>query len=119
MSTRPKRPCTRSGCPTLTDGGYCSACQPDRRQAHADYARRRTDTSEQQFYGSVLWKRFRDAYAAAHPICEECERNGRAVLMKLVDHIVAIKDGGARLSAANAQSLCQSCQNRKHGSETR
>lgn len=36
----------------------------------------------------------------------------------VVDHVVPIKDGGARFDWVNLQSLCVSCHNRKTATET-
>jgi 5-methylcytosine-specific restriction endonuclease McrA len=36
----------------------------------------------------------------------------------VVDHIIAIKDGGDALNEANLQSLCNRCHQRKRGQES-
>jgi 5-methylcytosine-specific restriction enzyme A len=36
----------------------------------------------------------------------------------VVDHVVPLKDGGARFDRANLQPLCVSCHNRKTARET-
>jgi 5-methylcytosine-specific restriction protein A len=43
---------------------------------------------------------------------------GRTVAARVVDHVVPIKDGGARLDWANLESLCVPCHNRKTATET-
>ena len=68
-----------------------------------------------EFYHSPEWRRLREWYRIHHPLCEECERNGRVVLAQVIDHIVEIADGGSPLDVANLQSLCHACHNRKHG----
>jgi len=65
------------------------------------------------FYGTTAWRKFRAWYIKQHPLCEVCKRNGKLVSAYLVDHIVEIKDGGDKLSADNAQSLCCRCHAQK------
>ena len=66
------------------------------------------------FYSSSEWRRLREWYRARHPLCEECERNGRVALAQVVDHIIEIADGGDPVDPSNLQSLCHACHNRKH-----
>ena len=67
------------------------------------------------FYISVAWRAFREWFISRHPLCETCEREGRgAVPAAMVDHVIELKDGGDRLSEANAMSLCWRC----HGQKT-
>lgn len=54
----------------------------------------------------------------AVPLCEECQRRGITTLAQVVDHIVPINRGGAKLDMANLQSLCHPCHNRKSGIES-
>ena len=64
------------------------------------------------FYSSADWIRLRDAErAAAKGICRRpgCGKRGF-----IVDHIVEIKDGGAKLDPLNVELLCSS----HHGSKT-
>ena len=42
---------------------------------------------------------------------------GRTGVRLFADHIVEIRDGGARLDPANGQSLCGSCHTRKTSAE--
>ncbi len=52
------------------------------------------------------------------PLCTACQALGRLFAAKVVDHIVPIKDGGARFDRANLQPLCVACHNRKTARET-
>jgi len=81
-----------------TKGAYCEEHQPSR-------APKETDS----FYLSVAWRRFREWYICKHPLCEQCEREGRLIKADMVDHIIEIKDGGARLAEENAMSMCWKC----------
>jgi 5-methylcytosine-specific restriction enzyme A len=40
-------------------------------------------------------------------------------MARVVDHVKAIKDGGARLDWSNLQSLCTACHNRKTAEDAR
>jgi len=64
------------------------------------------------------WQKFRIAYLSQNPLCVgykgPCGR-----LATLVDHIKPLNDGGAHCDAANSQSLCTRCHNRKTGEERR
>jgi 5-methylcytosine-specific restriction protein A len=67
-------------------------------------------------YNTTTWKRLRFIKLTASAICETCERAGRIVPAMLVDHIVAIKDGGPAFpSIDELASMCSACHNQKHG----
>ena len=74
-----------------------------------------TRPKRHEFYSSSEWRRLREWYRTRHPLCEECERNGRVTLAQVVDHIVEIERGGNPTDPSNLQSLCHACHNRKHG----
>jgi len=97
MSVKPSRYCVVFPCHNLAAAGssYCLTHQPPRPEKAAD-----------PFYVSVAWRRFRAWYIGTHPLCEQCQREGRITPADLVDHIVELKDGGARLAEENAMSLC-------------
>jgi 5-methylcytosine-specific restriction protein A len=62
------------------------------------------------------WEKARAAWLAEHPLCVECEREGRAVAATVVDHRIPHR-GNQELfwaSETNWQSLCAS----HHGSKT-
>lgn len=82
----------------------------------AAFAREKDNTS---FYNSWPWRKFAKAFKEKNPVCVMCEAKGLAVPAKVVDHIVTINNGGAKLDEANCQSLCESCHNRKSSHESR
>lgn len=91
---------------TTNKNGYCDDC--------ADQAgRKRRQKKGDPFYWSTPWKKFRAWYIRRNPLCEECLKRGLTVPADVVDHIIEIKDGGARLSEDNAKSLCNRCHARK------
>lgn len=53
------------------------------------------------------------AYAAAHPLCERCLKEGRYTPVDEVHHILPISKGGDHRES-NLMSLCQSCHTKIH-----
>ncbi|MFZ6813737.1 HNH endonuclease [Undibacterium sp. Rencai35W] len=100
----------------LVTPGYCARHQV---ALHRDYGRaRRGFDAERTFYQSVAWRTLRAAFLRLHPVCCRCEARGVIVAAVVADHVLPIKDGGARLDEANLQALCVPCHNRKTASET-
>jgi len=110
-------PCRHPGCgAVLAKPGYCPA---HRGAVHRDYGRaRRSFDSELGFYQSKNWREVRAVLLRDQPLCVRCEAAGRLVAAKVVDHIVPIKEGGARFGRSNLQPLCVACHNRKTARET-
>ena len=109
MPTRPNHPCAHHGCPELVPTGqkYCAkhkALHPeDQRPAAA------------RGYNS-RWQKARKRYLQAHPLCEECLKEGRYVKATVVDHIVPHR-GDPKLfwDESNWQALCKKCHDKKTG----
>jgi 5-methylcytosine-specific restriction protein A len=110
-------PCRYPGCAAvLAIPGYCAVHQA---RVHRDYGRaRRVFDSEVGFYQSARWRSVRAAFLRGQPMCVACEAAGSLVPARVVDHVVPIKDGGARFEASNLQGLCVSCHNRKTARES-
>ena len=72
MPRRPKSPCSYPGCPNLTDGRFCEEHAKVEAKRYERYER---DPATKRRYGRA-WKRIRDSYAAAHPLCEVCLEKG-------------------------------------------
>ncbi len=104
MPMKPKRPCSYPGCPELTDGRYCEKHQ---KEVDARYNKYERDPAARKRYGRT-WKRIRDRYIAAHPLCERCLKVGRLTPAEEVHHIVPLSKGGAH-DESNLMSLCTSC----------
>jgi 5-methylcytosine-specific restriction protein A len=104
---KPKRPCSHPGCPELTDDSYC---HKHKRQMNKEYNKYQRDPSSNKRYGRA-WKRIRDRYIKAHPLCKECERQGRITPAEEVHHILPLSKGGDH-DASNLMSLCKSCHSR-------
>ena len=109
MPRKPKRPCSYPGCPKLTDGRFCEEHQKLENQRYEKYDR---DPAAKRRYGRA-WKRIRDRYMNAHPLCERCQRDGRLVKAEQVHHIKPLAEGGDH-SETNLMSLCSSCHAKIH-----
>lgn len=116
-ATRPKRPCKVNGCSALVSGKhpYCKEHtnhNPSLRQANS----KKTDP----FYLSTRWRKTSKLYRKHNPVCEckECEQLGRVLPAECVDHIIPIKEGGAKFDWDNLQSMSWSCHTRKTRTET-
>lgn len=77
------------------------------------------ENSNSDFYNSWPWRKFAKRFKQNNPLCVECLKKELVVPVKVIDHIVAINAGGAKLDESNCQSLCESCHNRKSSNESR
>lgn len=68
-------------------------------------------------YSTARWQRARAAQLAREPCCRSCTAEGRLTPATVVDHITPVRLGGAFYDAANHQSLCNTCHQRKSRSE--
>lgn len=109
MPKKPKRPCSYPGCPNLTDGQYCEEHEAIARKRYNKYGRPADNNKK---YGRA-WKRIRDRYAAAHPLCELCLKEGRLTPVEEVHHVIPLSQGGTHRND-NLMSLCQSCHTKLH-----
>ena len=109
MPRKPKRPCSFPGCPKLTEGRFCEEHEKQENRRYEKYDR---DPAVRRRYGRA-WKRIRDRYAAAHPLCEMCLKEGRLTPVEEVHHILPISKGGDHRET-NLMSLCQSCHTKIH-----
>ena len=90
MPRKPKRGCAYPGCPGLTDGQYC---EEHKKLVESQYNRYERSPNVHKVYGRA-WKRIRDRYAAEHPLCEQCLKEGRITPVEEVHHILPISQGG-------------------------
>ena len=117
MAKRAPTPCRYPGCAAvLATPGYCDQ---HRVAVHRDYGRaRRGFDAQVGFYQSARWRAVRAAFLREHPVCAACAARGRVVAAVVVDHVVPVKDGGARFYPGNLQALCISDHNAKSARET-
>ena len=104
MPRKPKRPCSAPNCPKLTDGRFC---KEHAKQEAARYEKYDRDPDTRKRYGRT-WKRIRDRYIAAHPLCEECGKSGKLTPASEVHHIMPLSKGGDH-AADNLMALCTPC----------
>ena len=96
-------------CQKLTNGRYCEEHQ---KLIARQYNRFTRSVDVNKKYGRE-WKRIRDRYVQAHPLCEQCLKEGRTTPTEEVHHIIPLSKGGTH-STDNLMSLCQSCHNKIH-----
>ncbi len=104
MPYKPKRPCGYPGCPKLTEGRFC---EEHAKQEAARYEKYQRDPATRKRYGRN-WKRVRDRFLVQHPLCEQCQKEGRLTEAQEVHHIVPLSRGGNN-ATENLMSLCKSC----------
>ncbi len=107
MPYRAGHPCNQSGCPRIVPNGqkYCE----QHKKCHPEDIR----SASSRGYGS-RWRRESKTFLKAHPLCAECERNGRFVKATVVDHLKPHR-GNEELfwDRNNWQPLCKPCHDRK------
>ena len=105
MPRRAARVCPKRGCIELVTGDarYCDEHERER-QRRVDAKR---PSAARRGYDAE-WRETREAYLAEHPFCVVCGRPA-----EVVDHIIPIADGGARLDWSNLQALCATHHSRK------
>ena len=107
MPRKPKQPCRYPGCPRLTDERYCEA---HRKMASLQYERYGRDAVAKRRYGSA-WQKIRARVLAAHPLCEQCRKEGRLTVATEVHHILPLGHGGTN-DEENLMALCKPCHSR-------
>lgn len=102
------RACTQAGCHRLTTDrdGRCEYHPRPRREIQRRADAKRGTAPERGYDWS--WRRLRQAYIRDHPLCKHCLEIGRVTAAEEIDHIVPLRQGGARLNRANLQALCRS-----------
>lgn len=111
MPRKSKHPCAHPGCPRLVEPGE-RFCEEHRKEENRRYEKYGRDPAARKRYGRA-WKWIRDSYAAGHPLCEQCLKEGRYVKMEQVHHIKPLAEGGTH-ARENLMSLCASCHARIH-----
>jgi 5-methylcytosine-specific restriction enzyme A len=117
MPVIPLSPCAAPRCPGRAPFGkrFCAAHETATRKA-SSVERSRDPLTR---YNDAPWRRLRQAWLNAHPLCVACEAEGRVTVAQVVDHLVAVVDDPSRrLDWSNLRSLCKSCHDR-HTAKTR
>lgn len=89
------------------------------KEYNRQYNRERPEYSK-RLYKTARWQKLRKRVLSEHPLCAECERQGRIAPATVTDHIIPHK-GNLELfwDEGNLQSLCKSCHDRKTAKEGR
>lgn len=111
MPRKPRRGCAASGCPRLAVEGS-QYCEEHKKQAMQQYNKHERSPDSNKKYGRA-WKRIRDRYVAAHPLCERCLKEGKLTPVEELHHILPVSQGGDHRES-NLMSLCQSCHTKIH-----
>ena len=92
----------------LTDTGRF--CVEHTKVENKNYNKYQRNPESNKRYGRA-WKKIRDRYIKAHPLCEECQKDGRLTPAEEVHHIIPLSKGGSN-EYSNLMSLCKSCHSR-------
>lgn len=117
MALKPMKPCAAPACGALVRGvRYCPKHEYLTRVVTQQHDERR-ESSTQRGY-SYKWQQARKGFLAKHPLCTECERQGRITAATDLDHIIPHKgDKDAFWTRSNWQALCHPCHSRKTATE--
>ncbi len=115
---RPLTVCGQPGCHELIPSGSGGRCVKHKRARWRAYEAVRPER-DRAFYNSPEWRKVRAYVLAQEPLCRECKAAGRVTSATEVDHVRAVKDGGAPFDPDNLQPLCLSCDSRKTLEESR
>lgn len=113
MPPRPPRPCLRCGKATTNANRYCDAHKhiaEERERKARKAADERRGTAAQRGYDS-RWRKAREGYLRSHPLCAECERQGRVTPATVVHHI---DHNQWNNDPSNYEALCRECHEKHH-----
>ncbi len=113
MPRKPKHPCKYQGCPNLVECGE-SYCEKHKKVAAKEYEHFHRGYKGSERY-DYTWRKIRQQYINAHPLCEMCNANSRVTPAVLVHHKKPIAEGGSN-DFSNLMSLCNACHNKIHNS---
>lgn len=102
MPTRP---------PTHRPNGQTYSNERERKR---EFQRTRSDKDRQRFYQSEKWRRCRKRFISQHPLCADCEEQGRLTEAEEVHHKIDLADAPElAYEPSNLQGLCKSCHSRR------
>lgn len=105
------RPCKVCRKTTLNKNGYCDEHQAffeEQEKKRKQWFERHRGSRHERGYDNT-WYKVRKTYLMLHPLCEQCEKEGRLTLAKEVHHKIALRDGGSRLDPDNFMAVCRAC----------
>ena len=84
--------------------GVCDRCGPSKR--NNAYDRQRGSAAERGY--DYTWQQFRLSYLAMHPLCVDCEREGRAEAATDIHHRQKLRDRPElKYEESNLMGLCK------------
>lgn len=112
MAQATLKKCCEPGCNTLVRGvPRCPSCE-------AKKPKRVRNGPSDQFYATPAWRKLRNRFIKLHPLCVDCEAEGRITASYIVDHVIERKDDPNReLDWDNLAGLCLQCHNKKSARE--
>lgn len=110
MPRKPLHPCSCPGCPNLTDKQFCPEHARSQQHLYNKYLR---DPETAKRYGRA-WRRIRARFITAHPLCEQCLKEGRLTPAQEIHHVLPLSEGGTH-DEANLMALCSSCHSKITG----
>lgn len=96
------KPCIEPRCPNLTQGTRCEEHAAERER---ELEARRPSAHERGY--DRRHREWREKVLERDPWCQMCGNAPATV----ADHIVPIREGGARFDLGNGQGLCEPCHN--------
>lgn len=112
MPTAPKHPCSKAGCPNLTDRKYCPEHAPIQASEDSEKAWRTSkETASTRGYGA-RWRKLRLMILARDPVCVLCRQRPSTT----VDHVMP-KSRGGQDEESNLRGLCSRCHAAKSTAE--
>lgn len=107
MPSKLKRPCNHIGCRALSDQRLCPEHRRKQNQARGSAKKRGYN---------ARWRRYRILFIREHPLCRECQAEGKLTPTFAIDHIIPHRgDYDLFWDEDNHQPLCE----RHHNSKTR
>ena len=107
MPARAPRPCAAPACGALVESGYCPHHAHRARLGPRKYDDRRGSSAGRGY--DADWRRFRAAFLAEHPECEDCRGVSRCV-----HHKIKLRERpDLRLEPSNCRALCKCCHDRR------
>ena len=110
MPDHPLKPCCHPGCKELVRG--VARCETHAKARKKEVDARRPNATDRG-YGS-RWRRARERFLRANPLCIKCLDDGLVVAANVVDHVIDHK-GNQQIfwDEGNWQALCKVCHDRK------
>lgn len=110
MPNIPRRPCRYPGCPEFCEQGqvFC--------KDHMEWSDDRLRGGSDSRGYNTQWRKTRSAYLRRHPLCVECQKQGKLSPATIVDHIIPHRgDQMLFWDESNWQALCKRCHDQKTG----